>query len=166
MPVASPARPFAGLDDVGASPLRVWTWRVVRAPERGAGAGMGDRMPRVLMVEDESEIAEMYRLGLTASGIAVEVVSKASDVVDRLSQEFFDLILLDIRLKGVSGLEFLAQFKDHPSLVATRVAILSNYSAPSTIDEARRLGAVEYFVKSRLTPADLAWRIREILSAS
>lgn len=146
--------------------LRPPIWLVAWAPNRGVGTGMGGNGPRVLMVEDEKEIGQMYRLGLTSAGIVVELVESASEALGRLRDASFDLVLLDIRMRGVSGLELLARLGGDQDLRSTKVAMLSNYSEPGTVDEAKRLGAIEYFVKSRVTPGDLAARIRDLVSGA
>jgi DNA-binding NarL/FixJ family response regulator len=67
-------------------------------------------------------------------------------------------VLLDLLLPDRSGFEVLASLNEllpnHPPVV-----ILSNYGEPSMIDRGRSLGAVEYLVKSRVTPADISRQI-------
>ena len=67
-------------------------------------------------------------------------------------------MLLDLLLPDRSGFEVLVtlneRFPNHPPVV-----ILSNYGEPSMIDRGRALGAIEYLVKSRVTPADISEQI-------
>jgi CheY-like chemotaxis protein len=141
-------------------------WRLVAmARDAGSGTGPGETPAlRVLLVEDEVAIAEMYRRGLANAGIAVKVAATAGEAVSVLRDSVFDLVLLDIQLPRVSGLEILADGAFRQALGAARVAVLSNYSEPATIQEAMSLGAAAYFVKSRYSPAELARRIRELIS--
>lgn len=105
----------------------------------------------VLLIEDDSTIAEMYRVQLEYDGYAVTVAATADAGVSNMAAAKPDIILLDLLLPDRSGLEVLAQIKEafpsHPPVV-----ILSNYGEPTMIERGLSLGAVEYLVKSRVTP--------------
>ena len=113
---------------------------------------------RVLLIEDDSTIAEMYRLQLDYDGYHVTVVNTGEGAIRALEASRPDIILLDLLLPDRSGLEVMVDinraFSDHPPVV-----ILSNYGDPSMIDRGRSLGAIEYLVKSRITPADISRQI-------
>jgi len=113
---------------------------------------------RVLMVEDDASIAEMYRLQLEHDGYQVTVATTAELAMSSMSEAEPDIVLLDLLLPDRSGFEMLAtlneRFPNHPPVV-----ILSNYGEPSMIDRGRSLGAVEYLVKSRVTPSDISSQI-------
>jgi CheY-like chemotaxis protein len=119
----------------------------------GGGAAI-----HVLIVEDDPSIAEMYRVQLEHDGYRVTVVTTGELAFDTLAAAEPDLVLLDLLLPDRSGFEVLdalnERFPNHPPVV-----ILSNYGEPSMIDRGRSLGAVEYLVKSRVTPADISERI-------
>jgi two-component system, response regulator len=112
----------------------------------------------VLMVEDDPAIAEMYRVQFEHDGYRVTVATTGELAFTSLSDTDPDLVLLDLLLPDRSGFEVLAalneRFPNHPPVV-----ILSNYGEPSMIDRGRSLGAVEYLVKSRVTPADISEQI-------
>ena len=113
---------------------------------------------RVLMIEDDSSIAEMYRLQLEHDGYTVAVATTGDIAFSTLSGSAPDVVLLDLLLPDRSGFEVLAalneRFPNHPPVV-----ILSNYGEPSMIDRGRALGAVDYLVKSRVTPAEISEQI-------
>jgi CheY-like chemotaxis protein len=113
---------------------------------------------QVLMVEDDTSIAEMYRLQLEHDGYRVTVATTAELAMTSLSEAEPDIVLLDLLLPDRSGFEMLAalneRFPTHPPVV-----ILSNYGEPSMIDRGRSLGAVEYLVKSRVTPSEISSQI-------
>jgi CheY-like chemotaxis protein len=112
----------------------------------------------VLMIEDDPSIADMYRLQLEHDGYRVSVATTGEVAVSTLTGEKPDLVLLDLLLPDRSGFEVLAALNErlpnHPPVV-----ILSNYGEPSMIDRGRELGAIEYLVKSRVTPADISRQI-------
>lgn len=113
------------------------------------------RSIQVLMIEDDHAIAEMYRVQLEHDGYEVSVATTGEVALSSLSGSTPDLVLLDLLLPDLSGFEVLAMLNErlpnHPPVV-----ILSNYGEPSMIDRGRALGAIEYLVKSRVTPADVS----------
>lgn len=112
----------------------------------------------VLIIEDDAAIAEMYRLQLEHDGYTVAVATTGELGFSTLSGSAPDIVLLDLLLPDQSGFEVLASLNErlpnHPPVV-----ILSNYGEPSMIDKGRSLGAVEYLVKSRVTPAEISGQI-------
>lgn len=123
------------------------------------GRGRRAREPiHVLLIEDDPAIAEMYQVQLEYDGYAVTVATTGDVAVASLSTSRPDIILLDLLLPDRSGLEIMAdikeQLQDHPPVV-----ILSNYGEPAMMDRGFSLGAVEYLVKSRVTPASVSQSI-------
>ena len=113
----------------------------------------------VLLIEDDPAIAEMYQVQLEYDGYRVTTattgeVGYASTLAARP-----DIVLLDLLLPDRSGFEIMADIKeqlpDHPPVV-----ILSNYGEPAMMDRGFSLGALEYLVKSRVTPASVSQSIR------
>lgn len=105
----------------------------------------------VLVVEDDRSIADMYRVQLEYDGYRVTVVPTGEAALETLSARRPDIVLLDLLLPDRSGLEVMVELKeklpDPPPVV-----ILSNYGEPAMIERGLALGAVEYLVKSRVTP--------------
>src|SRR6266511_1381776 len=110
------------------------------------------------MIEDDPAIAEMYRVQLEHDGYRVTIANTAEIGLSTMSERAPDIVLLDLLLPDRSGFEMLATLNErlpnHPPVV-----ILSNYGEPSMIDRGRSLGAVEYLVKSRVTPLDISGQI-------
>jgi DNA-binding response OmpR family regulator len=124
----------------------------------------GDHIPRgqrsihVLLIEDDPAIADMYRVQLEYDGHRVTVAATGEFGYASIVTSRPDIVLLDLLLPDRSGLEIMADIKDgfpnHPPVV-----ILSNYGEPSMIDKGFSLGALEYLVKSRVTPASVSQSI-------
>ena len=124
----------------------------------------GDRDSRarqafhVLLIEDDAAIADMYRVQLEYDGYRVTVVTTGENGFAALASTQPDIVLLDLLLPDRSGLEIMAdikgRFPKHPPVV-----ILSNYGEPTMIDKGMSLGALEYLVKSRVTPATVSQSI-------
>jgi len=105
----------------------------------------------VLIVEDDAAIAEMYRMQLEADGYCVEVAGSASAALTSVDRCLPDLVLLNILLPGQDEFAVLEHLRQAVG-AAPPVVILSNYSEPAMVDRGLSLGALDYFVKSRVTP--------------
>jgi CheY-like chemotaxis protein len=124
----------------------------------------GDRGPKarqvvhVLLIEDDSAIGDMYRIQLEYDGFRVTVATTGENGFAAMASTQPDIVLLDLLLPDRSGLEIMADIKErfpqHPPVV-----ILSNYGEPTMIDRGMSLGALEYLVKSRVTPATVSHSI-------
>ncbi|HEV2953605.1 MAG TPA: response regulator [Candidatus Dormibacteraeota bacterium] len=125
----------------------------------GRGRGSARSAARVLFVEDDPDVAAMYRLKLELEGCLVDLAMDGEEALE-LALNVPDLVCLDIRLPRMDGLTVLEHVRQMKGLEATPVLILSNYSESHMVSRALALGAREYLVKSRTTPAALAARCR------
>jgi two-component system, response regulator len=140
--------------------------RTRRDSELSAGAPSPQvHSRRILFIEDDRFIADMYRMKLEADGWNVEV---AHDGEAGLRQALADppaLILLDILLPRIDGLEVLRQIRASEQGQAVPVLILSNALGISGREqEARGLGIADWIVKANTTPAQLSSRVARILA--
>ena len=111
---------------------------------------------RVLFVEDDPTVAQMYRLKLELDGYRV-VMAKDGEEGLRLAVEVNpDIIFLDIRLPKVDGFSVLEGLRATDRTRNVPVVILSNYGEQDLVDRGLRLGALEYLIKSQTTPAHLS----------
>ncbi|MGO4886630.1 response regulator [Anaerobacillus sp. MEB173] len=104
-------------------------------------------MINVLIVEDDPMVAEFNKLYLEQiNGFALaSVVSKASDALVQIEQNKIDLILLDIYMPGMNGLEFLSELRKLEKEID--VIFISAANDKSSIEKALRNGAVDYLIK-------------------
>lgn len=113
----------------------------------------------VLLIEDDPAIADMYRVQLEFDGFRVTLATTGEIGYTNVVSGRPDIVLLDLLLPDRSGLEIMSDIKEklpmHPPVV-----ILSNYGEPSMMDRGFSLGALEYLVKSRVTPASVSHSIR------
>lgn len=135
---------------------------VFRAAESGGRAGGSSAPLRILLVEDDGVIAEMYRTQLRLDGYVVDVAPDAGAALAALESAPPHLVLLDLRLPGRDGFGVLEELR---SRWEVPVVILSNYGEPDLVARGRALGAVDYVVKSRITPPDLSQLIPRWLDA-
>ena len=107
----------------------------------------------------------MYRMKLESEGWTVEVASDGEAGVRQALADPPDLVLLDVLLPRLDGIEVLRVLRADPTTRAVPVLILSNAVGLGGRDEeAQALGIVDWVVKANVTPAGLAARVARILS--
>lgn len=112
-------------------------------------------MAKVLVVDDDRIVADMYRLALSRAGHQVEV---ANDGVAGLKAALAsppDIVFLDIRMPNMDGIEVLRNLASVKGGRSIPVVMLSNYDEPGLVGQSLSLGAKQYLVKAGTNPADL-----------
>jgi len=119
--------------------------------------------PRVLMVEDHPDIADLYQLKLQLDGYRVAVASDGAAGLKLARSLSPDLILLDIHVPQLDGLQVLAALREDEATGEVPVIICSEDDTPQLMKEAQRLGAAAYLVKAHLLPSHLSQAVSDVL---
>ncbi|MFA6594530.1 MAG: response regulator [Candidatus Buchananbacteria bacterium] len=122
----------------------------------------GDKI-KVLLVEDDTMIVDMYKLRLEEEGYEVTVTDRGSQAIELAKGEKPNIILLDIILPEVDGFTVLSSLKSETAVKNIPVIIMTNLGQESDQEKGQRLGAEEYFVKAQHTPADVINVIKKYL---
>ena len=118
------------------------------------GNGIDD--VRVLFVEDDEAIAQMYKLKLELDGYRVDLARDGEVALQMARSSLPDIIFLDIRLPKLDGLDVLEALRADPKTQRVPVVILSSHSEKELVDRGAKLGALDHLIKSKTTPAKLA----------
>jgi len=129
-------------------------------------ANMSDKDLQVLIIEDEQLLNEAYARVLTAANIALLRAYNGKEALEILKSEKPDIILLDLRMPVMDGIEFLKKLQPKDNLPDAKIIVFSNYDDQHEIDEAFSLGAMHYMLKAWATPDELVKLIREVDNAS
>jgi CheY-like chemotaxis protein len=113
----------------------------------------------ILLVDDDQDLADMFQLGLESAGFAVQRADSGLAAVDLVWRERPDLVLMDQGLPGLNGLEALEQLGSNRHGLPVPVVMFSNSDDDDLVQQAFALGALEWVVKARVTPAQLAQRV-------
>ena len=119
--------------------------------------------PRVLMVEDHPDIADLYQLKLQLEGYRVAVASDGVAGLRMARSLMPDLTLLDIHVPQLDGLQVLAALREDKATQDLLVVVCSEDDNPQLIKEAQRLGAAAYLVKANLLPSRLSRTVADVL---
>lgn len=120
--------------------------------------------PKTLIIEDEQFIRDIYKRQLEKAGITVDGFGNGAEGLQAISQNKYDIILLDIMLPDLNGLEILKQIKQNPSLKNIPVIMLTNLGQDEVIKEGFALGAQGYFIKASYTPDQIVQEVKKVLS--
>jgi DNA-binding response OmpR family regulator len=111
---------------------------------------------RVLFVEDDAAVAEMYRLKLELDGYTVTIASDGEEGVKMAKESPPDIVFLDIRLPKMDGFSVLESLRADATLKNIPVIILSNYGEAELVERGLKLGALDYLIKAETTPSTLS----------
>ena len=117
----------------------------------------------VLVIDDESSVGTLLRFSLRQRGFNVETAANAAEGYAKAQGRSFDLVILDVALPGIDGIEACSLLKNLDDYEETPVIMISSRSDSVTMDQARRAGAADYLVKP-FTFTELLDRIEDQLS--
>ena len=121
---------------------------------------------RILLIEDNRFLRRACEIGLAARGFSVTSAVDGEDGLQRALAEPPDLILLDLMMPKMNGLEALRALRRAETTRAIPVLVVSNSPREQYIDEVTKLGAIGFLVKANLRLDDLANHITGVLGAA
>ena len=119
-------------------------------------------MQRILVVDDDRSTRELIRLQLRAAGYAVDVAGDGAAALHRIRDKPPDLVLLDVWMPGMDGLQMLARLKDEPS--QPKVVVMTADDTSETLLRAVREHAYRYVTKP-VEPKALIALVHEVLAS-
>lgn len=124
--------------------------------------GVVARWARVLLVEDEADIRELIRYSLAQAGLEVEEASDGAEALEKLRAFAPDLIVLDLMLPGMPGLEICRRLRSRADTARLPIMVVSARSNPSEKALGLAMGADDYVTKP-FSPRDLLMRAIALL---
>ncbi|HRY82369.1 MAG TPA: response regulator [Candidatus Moranbacteria bacterium] len=125
---------------------------------------MADAKKTIMIVEDDSFVMDIYETKIAKEGFGVITAVNGAEAVKKLEEGARpDLILLDIIMPYMDGLEVLKKIKSNDNLKNIPVVLLTNLSQKEEIQEGFDLGAEDYLIKSHFTPSEVMEKINKYL---
>ena len=121
-------------------------------------------MPKkILDVEDDQAFFNVCATELKLKGYDVVHVADGNLAVAKIKEEAPNLVLLDIILPGVNGLDILRELKESDDTKEIKVVMLTNFGTDDNISKAVELGADDYFMKYNVVPSELSEKLAPYL---
>ena len=121
---------------------------------------MKEKKIKVLIIEDEKEVSELYKLKLTIDDYDVITATSGQEGLKKAFKDSPDLIFLDIKMPKMDGFEVLKRLRENPKTKKTPVVILSNFDEEDMVEKGLMLGADEYLIKSQFTPEEISSKVQ------
>lgn len=119
---------------------------------------------KVLLIEDDPTLIEMYQLKFKESGFDFKVCNRGAEGLAASKKDKPDVILLDVILPEMDGFAILTELKKDAKTKSVPVLLLTNLGQESDIKKGKQLGAVDYLVKANFTPAEVVDKIKKLIN--
>jgi DNA-binding response OmpR family regulator len=120
----------------------------------------------ILIIEDHPMTLDVFKTKLEIEGYHVDLASDGMVGLEKALTINPDLVLLDLMLPRLNGLEVLAELRKNPKTKKTPIIILSNWENDEDIKKGLELGANDFLLKSNITPKEVVRRIKGLLPTS
>ena len=124
---------------------------------------MADEKKRILVIDDEESVREIYRREFINNGFSVSAAKDGEEGLLKAGEEVPDLILLDIMLPKMSGIDVLKSLKQNPLTKKIPTLLLTNLCEETIIKEGFELGADGYLLKVSYTPMQVVEEVKKFL---
>lgn len=119
---------------------------------------------KVLLVEDEEFIRDLFKRQLDLSGFTTDAFGTGQDGLNAISKNGYDLVLLDIMLPDINGLQILQNIRQNEATKSVAVILLTNLGQDAVIKQGFELGADGYLVKAAYTPDQIVQEVKNIMA--
>jgi CheY-like chemotaxis protein len=121
-------------------------------------------MAKVLIVEDDPLISRMYQKIFTFEKFDVDVAANGEEALSKVTVFNPELILLDVMMPKMNGLQVLEKLKTLDATKAIPVVMLTNLAGQQDAETAIAKGAVKYIIKSEYEPKQVVEMVKEVLA--
>lgn len=120
-------------------------------------------MSKLLLVEDDKQLSQMYGHKFTKEGLEVTLCTDGSKAIEYAKNGDYDVILLDLMLPGMSGVDVLEMLRSDKRTAKVPVVVYTNFGDKYNHDKCMAYGADEFLLKVDTTPESLTETIKKVL---
>ncbi len=121
-------------------------------------------MKKILLVEDDPFLINIYVKKLKGAGFEVKVVKDGKQALSALGKEIPDLLILDLVLPEMTGWRVLREVKKDLKFKDLKIVIFSNLGQKEQVEQGLKLGAVKYLIKAHYKPSEVVEEIKKIIN--
>jgi CheY-like chemotaxis protein len=114
----------------------------------------------ILMVEDFPVMQRFYKDALERAGYQLSIASNGEEALAMVATTDYDIILLDLLLPKLNGIEFLERYRNRPA--GTKIIVLTDFSDAGRMERARELNISDYLIKSEYPPSELVKKLDQL----
>ncbi len=122
-------------------------------------------MAKILLIEDDKMLSDMYAAKFTREGYEVLQADNGSKGLKMTKDDKPDIVLLDIIMPKMDGFACLKAIRKHEETKSVPVILLTNLGQEEDIKKGKELGADGYYIKANHTPTEIVDKVREVLAA-
>lgn len=124
---------------------------------------MSENKRHILIVEDDTFVRDVYTTRLEKEGYKISLAMNGREAMEQLEDVIPDVVLLDITMPYMDGMEVLRALHTKKRIDSMAVLMLTNNSEKENVQEAMKLGARGYIIKSHFTPSEIVGKVSEVL---
>ena len=124
---------------------------------------MADKQIHVLLVEDDTFLANIYKTKFEMEGFVVDVAENGELGLKEVQKRQPDLVLLDILLPKMDGFTVLQHMKEDAELKNIPVILLTNLGQKDDVEKGLKLGAADYLIKAHFKPSETVDKVKSVL---
>lgn len=119
---------------------------------------------KILLVDDDVFLRDMYATKFTEQGDIVVGAASGAEALQLVESDFFDVVLLDMVMPGMSGIDILQAIKKIDSAQKSKCIVLSNQGEEADIAAAYEQGAIGYIIKAESIPSEVVQKVHKLVS--
>lgn len=121
---------------------------------------------KILLIDDEEAILDVFKQALEQAQLEVVTALTGTEGMEKTRLEHPDVIFLDQVLPDMNGNQVLQQLKADPDTKHIPIAMLSNFSQDTLVQNAMKMGAIDYILKYQIAPEDLVAKAKALFEES
>lgn len=118
---------------------------------------------KILIVDDDPFILDMYALKFREQGFDVEVARDGKEGLNKIKEYEPEVVLLDVVMPILDGFDVMRELKKEKAGPTIRVILLTNLGQKDDVERGMQLGAYDYIIKAHFTPSEVVDKVRNIL---
>lgn len=120
-------------------------------------------MKTILLAEDDPFILDIYSSRLRKEGYKVDIAKDGQAALEKVKNNYPDLLLLDIRLPKINGCQLLKMLREDPKTKNVKVVVISNLNKSEFPEDISNLGVIKFLLKVESSPEEVANAVNEAL---